>query len=223
MSTSSPSFTPYMARKALYLDMQGLTVGGVLPDHAIECLCKDKGMISPYEAKLVNKDENGKRLISYGLSSGGYDSRLSPNFKVLSGPPSAQRTKGVAWYLDPKNPNMDYFEDVTADELIIQPHGFVLAQTVEYFHIPTDVAVTCIGKSTYARNGIIVHVTPLEPGWHGYVTLEISNVTNEPVKIYANEGICQFIFNLMISPCRTSYADRGGKYQGQNGIVLGRV
>lgn len=189
---------------------------GVLCDNDIRLLCENKNMITPYHGELINKDENGNKLISYGLSSTGYDVTLANEFLVLK-----SDNLGI---LDPKQPNDDNFEYIkTDDPFILPPGGFLLSRTNEHIHMPIDVVATCLGKSTYARNGIIVHVTPLEAGWAGYVTLEISNVTSMPVKIYPNEGICQFIFNKVTNIPTVTYNTRGGKYMNQTGIVLGKV
>lgn len=153
--------------------------------------------------------------ISYGLSSYGYDARVSPEFKIFTNVDSA--------IVDPKNFSSNSFVDRTTDVCVIPPNSFALARTVEYFRIPRDVLVICLGKSTYARCGIIVNVTPLEPGWEGHVTLEFSNTTPLPAKIYANEGACQFLFLQGNEPCETSYADRAGKYMGQKGVTLPKL
>ena len=166
-----------------------------------------KGMIKPFVNKQVRK---GK--ISFGLSSYGYDARVSNEFKIFTDVDSA--------IVDPKNFKGNSFVSRTADECIIPPNSFVLASTVEYFKIPRNVLTICLGKSTYARCGIIVNVTPLEPEWEGHVTLEFSNTTNLPAKIYANEGVAQMLFFESDEICETSYADRKGKYQGQTGVTL---
>ena len=154
-------------------------------------------------------------MISYGLSSYGYDARVSEEFKIFTNVDSAT--------VDPKNFNEKSFVDRTTDVCIVPPNSFVLARTVEYFRIPRDVLVICLGKSTYARCGIIVNVTPLEPEWEGHVTLEFSNTTPLPAKVYANEGACQFLFLRAESECETSYADRAGKYMGQRGVTLPKL
>jgi dCTP deaminase len=150
--------------------------------------------------------------ISYGLSSYGYDARVADEFKIFTNVDSA--------IVDPKNFDQNSFVDRKTDVCVIPPNSFALARTVEYFRVPRDVLVICLGKSTYARCGIIVNVTPLEPGWEGHVTLEFSNTTPLPAKIYANEGACQFLFLKGNEPCETSYADRAGKYMGQRGVTL---
>lgn len=169
-----------------------------------------KGMIEPFVEKLSHKG-----TISYGLSSYGYDARVSDEFKIFTNIDSAT--------VDPKNFQQAGFVDRKTDVCIIPPNSFVLARTVEYFRIPRDTLVICLGKSTYARCGIIVNVTPLEPEWEGHVTLEFSNTTPLPAKIYANEGACQFIFLKADEVCETSYADRSGKYQGQTGVTLPKI
>lgn len=152
------------------------------------------------------------KIISYGLSSYGYDVRCADEFKVF--------TNINSTIVDPKNFDPQCFVDVKSDVCIIPPNSFALARTVEYMRIPRDVLTICLGKSTYARCGIIVNVTPLEPEWEGHVTLEFSNTTNLPAKIYANEGVAQFLFFQSDDVCETSYKDRGGKYQGQTGVTL---
>ena len=178
----------------------------VLSDKWIKKAAK-KGMIKPFVNKQVRK---GK--ISFGLSSYGYDARVSNEFKIFTNVNS-----GV---VDPKVFKKESFVTKIGKECIIPPNSFALARTMEYFKIPDDVLVICLGKSTYARCGIIVNVTPLEPGWEGHVTLEFSNTTPLPAKIYANEGVAQFIFLESDDVCETSYKDRKGKYQGQKGVTL---
>jgi dCTP deaminase len=168
------------------------------------------GMIEPFEADQVRDG-----TISYGVSSYGYDIRVAPEFKVFT------NVHNVV--VDPKEFDGRSFVDVTADECIIPPNSFALARTVEYFRIPRDILVLCVGKSTYARCGIIVNVTPLEPTWEGFLTLEISNTTPLPAKIYANEGIAQLIFFQGNEEPETAYADRKGKYQGQTGVTLPKL
>ncbi len=174
------------------------------------------GMIEPYEAGQI-KQLNGERIVSYGTSSYGYDVRCSREFKVF--------TNINSTIVDPKNFDPKSFVDIEADECIIPPNSFALARTVEYFRIPRDTLVVCLGKSTYARCGIIVNVTPLEPEWEGHVTLEFSNTTPLPARIYANEGVAQMLFFQAEKDdvCETSYKDRGGKYQGQTGVTLPRT
>ncbi len=167
-------------------------------------------MIDPYED---GQRREGK--ISYGVSSYGYDARVSNEFRIFTNVDNA--------IVDPKEFSDHSFVERTADVCVIPPNSFALARTVEYFRIPRDVLVICLGKSTYARCGIIVNVTPLEPEWEGHVTLEFSNTTPLPAKIYANEGACQFLFLKGDSPCDISYADRAGKYMGQTGVTLPKL
>ena len=182
----------------------------VLSDKWIISAAKTKGMIKPFVNKQVRK---GK--ISFGLSSYGYDARVSNEFKIFTNVNS-----GV---VDPKVFKKESFVTKFGKECIIPPNSFALARTVEYFKIPDNVLVICLGKSTYARCGIIVNVTPLEPGWEGYVTLEFSNTTPLPAKIYANEGVAQFIFLKGNEDPEVTYADRNGKYMGQTGVTLPKV
>jgi len=170
------------------------------------------GEIEPFSENQVRVDENGEKLISYGVSSFGYDVRCANEFKVFTNIHSAT--------VDPKVFDDNSFVDITSDVCIIPPNSFALARTVEYFRIPRNVLTICLGKSTYARCGIIVNVTPLEPEWEGHVTLEFSNTTNLPAKIYAGEGVAQMIFLESDEECEVSYKDRGGKYQGQTGVTL---
>lgn len=181
------------------------------PDHWIRKKALEEGMIEPFSDHLV-REVDGERIVSYGLSSYGYDLRVSREFKVFTNINNS--------LVDPKNFSDTAFVDVVADECIIPPNSFALARSVEYFRIPRSVLTLCIGKSTYARCGIIVNVTPFEPEWEGYVTLEISNTTPLPAKIYAMEGLAQVIFYEANEVCEVSYADRGGKYMGQVGITL---
>lgn len=170
-----------------------------------------KGMIEPFEPGQV-RYSGDQKIVSYGTSSYGYDVRCSTEFKVFTNINSS--------VVDPKRFDPGSFIDVNADVCIIPPNSFALAHTVEYFKIPRNVLTICVGKSTYARCGIIVNVTPLEPEWEGQVTLEFSNTTNLPAKIYANEGVAQMLFLESDEICETSYSDRGGKYQGQRGVTL---
>jgi len=181
-------------------------------DKWIRRMAAETGMIEPFEPDQVRTGKNNDRLISYGTSSYGYDVRCSNEFKVFTNIHSAT--------VDPKNFDEKSFVDVTGDECIIPPNSFVLARTVEYFRIPRNVLTICLGKSTYARCGIIVNVTPLEPEWEGHVTLEFSNTTSLPAKIYSNEGVAQMLFLESDEVCEVSYKDRGGKYQGQKGVTL---
>lgn len=168
------------------------------------------GMIDPF---VENQRHEG--MISYGLSSYGYDARCSREFKIFTNVNNA--------IVDPKDFSPNSFVDRETDVCIIPPNSFALARTIEFFRIPRDVLVICLGKSTYARCGIIVNVTPLEPEWEGHVTLEFSNTTPLPAKIYANEGVCQFLFFKGEQPCEVSYRDRAGKYMGQTGVTLPRL
>ena len=182
----------------------------VLSDKWIKKMALE-GMISPFEENQVRK---GK--ISYGLSSFGYDARVSDEFKIFTNINGSE-------IVDPKNFKPTNFVTKKVSECIIPPNSFVLASTVEYFKIPKDVLVICLGKSTYARCGIIVNVTPLEPGWEGNVTLEFSNTTPLPAKIYANEGVAQFVFLKGNEKPEVSYSDRKGKYMGQVGVTLPKI
>ena len=180
-------------------------------DRWINVMAEEHAMISPFSAKQVRYQDDNK-VISYGTSSYGYDVRCANEFKIFTNINSA--------IVDPKNFDANSFVDLKADVCIIPPNSFALARTVEYFKIPRNVLTICLGKSTYARCGIIVNVTPLEPEWEGHVTLEFSNTTNLPAKIYANEGVAQMLFLESDEVCETSYKDRGGKYQGQTGVTL---
>jgi dCTP deaminase len=184
---------------------------GIKSDRWIRRMALERGMIEPFEPNQV-REAGDSRIISYGTSSYGYDIRCSNEFKIFTNINSA--------IVDPKNFDESSFVDVKQDVCIIPPNSFALARTVEYFRIPRDVLVICLGKSTYARCGIIVNVTPLEPEWEGHVTLEFSNTTPLPAKIYANEGVAQVLFIGADEVCETSYRDRGGKYQGQTGVTL---
>jgi dCTP deaminase len=183
---------------------------GLLPDHEIRRLAMEAGMIEPFVEGQV-----AAGAISYGLSSYGYDARLAPQFRVFTNADNA--------LVDPKHFNEQSFVERNGESCVIPPNSFALGCTVEWFRIPRDVLVICLGKSTYARCGLIVNVTPLEPEWDGHVTLEISNTTPLPARVYANEGICQFLFLRGAGRPEVSYADRKGKYQGQRGITLARV
>ncbi len=172
----------------------------------------EHGMIEPFEPGQINSNARAERLISYGTSSYGYDVRCAGHFKIFTNINSA--------IVDPKNFDENSFVDVHGDVCIIPPNSFALAHTVEYLRIPRNVLTICLGKSTYARCGIIVNVTPLEPEWEGHVTLEFSNTTPLPARIYAHEGVAQFLFFESDEACETSYSDRAGKYQGQTGVTL---
>lgn len=180
-------------------------------DKWIRRMAEQYGMIEPFETGQV-RYVNEQRVISYGTSSYGYDVRCANEFKIFTNINSA--------IVDPKNFDEKSFVDVQSDVCIIPPNSFALARTVEYFRIPRNVLTVCLGKSTYARCGIIVNVTPLEPEWEGHVTLEFSNTTNLPAKIYANEGVAQMLFFESDEVCDVSYKDRGGKYLGQTGVTL---
>ena len=180
----------------------------------IRRMAEQHKMIEPYEAGQV-RHKDGEKLISYGTSSYGYDVRCSSEFKVFTNINSAT--------VDPKAFDNDSFVDVESDVCVIPPNSFALARTVEYFKIPKETLVICVGKSTYARCGIIVNVTPLEPEWEGHVTLEFSNTTPLPAKIYANEGAAQFLFFKGDDICELSYADRKGKYMFQKGVTLPKL
>ena len=182
----------------------------VLSDKWIKEMVRTNNMISPFENKQVRDNK-----ISYGLSSFGYDARVSNEFKIF--------TNVNSEIVDPKNFKLNNFISKKGDECIIPPNSFVLSSTVEYFRIPNDVMVICLGKSTYARCGVIVNVTPLEPSWEGNVTLEFSNTTPLPAKIYANEGAAQFIFLKGNEKPDITYADRNGKYMKQSGVTLPKV
>ncbi|MGS1119525.1 dCTP deaminase [Rhodanobacter sp. UC4436_H3] len=183
-------------------------------DKWIRRMAQGHGMIEPFEPGQVKQNDSG-RIVSYGTSSYGYDVRCAREFKIF--------TNINSTIVDPKAFDPNSFVDVASDVCIIPPNSFALARTVEYFRIPRNVLVVCLGKSTYARCGIIVNVTPLEPEWEGHVTLEFSNTTPLPAKIYANEGVAQMLFFESDEECETSYKDRGGKYQGQQGVTLPRT
>jgi len=177
-------------------------------------MAKEHGMIEPFEEKLVRKSGDAQ-VISYGLSSYGYDLRVADEFKVFTNVYNA--------VVDPKYFDPRSFVDIQGEYCLVPPNSFALARSVEYFRIPRDVLTLCVGKSTYARCGIIVNVTPFEPEWEGHVTLEISNTTPLPAKIYSGEGLAQVLFLAANEPCEISYADRAGKYQSQRGITTPRM
>ena len=187
----------------------------VMSDIWIKEMSQKEGMIDPFIDSLQKENIKKEGAISYGVSSYGYDARVSNEFKIFTNVDSA--------IVDPKNFSNQSFVTRKTDVCIIPPNSFVLASTVEYFKIPRDVLVICVGKSTYARCGIIVNVTPLEPEWEGHVTLEFSNTTPLPAKIYAGEGACQFIFLKSEQICQTSYKDRSGKYMKQTGVTLPKL
>jgi dCTP deaminase len=182
----------------------------IRPDSWIRRMARDHKMIEPF----VDTQVRGS-AISYGVSSYGYDIRVADEFKIFT---NINNT-----VIDPKNFDPRSFVDVKTDVCIVPPNSFALARTIEYFRIPRDVLTICLGKSTYARCGIIVNVTPFEPEWEGTVTLEISNTTPLPAKIYANEGIAQVLFFQSDDPCEMSYADKKGKYQAQRGVTLPKI
>lgn len=183
----------------------------IKPDKWIRRMVESQNMIEPFESGQVRANGHGK-IVSYGTSSYGYDVRCANEFKIFTNINSA--------IVDPKDFSDDSFVDFKGDVCIIPPNSFALARTVEYFRIPRKVLTVCLGKSTYARCGIIVNVTPLEPEWEGHVTLEFSNTSPLPAKVYANEGVAQMLFFESDEECETSYKDRGGKYQGQTGVTL---
>jgi dCTP deaminase len=183
---------------------------GLKPDHWIRKMAVEHRMIEPFEEKQVRN-----HVISYGVSSYGYDIRVATEFKIF--------TNVFGAIVDPKHFDPKSMVDFVGEMCVIPPNSFALARTVEYFRIPRSVLTICIGKSTYARCGIIVNVTPFEPEWEGYVTLEISNTTPLPARIYANEGIAQVLFFEADEECETSYADKKGKYQKQQSIVLPKI
>ena len=182
----------------------------VMPDTWIREMAASHRMIEPFSSR---QQRDG--VISHGLSSYGYDARVADEFRIFTNVDSA--------IVDPKAFSEDSFVTRRGAVCVIPPNSFALAHTIEYFRVPRDVLVICLGKSTYARCGIIVNVTPLEPEWEGQVTIEISNTTPLPAKIYAGEGICQFLFLQGAGPCETSYADRAGKYMHQRGVALPRL
>lgn len=194
---------------------QELNRGGIKNDRWIREMATDRGMITPFEPGQVRQKDNGEKIISYGTSSYGYDIRCADEFKIF--------TNTNATLIDPKHFDQKCFVEHTGDHCIIPPNSFVLARTVEYFRIPRSILAVCLGKSTYARTGLVVNTTPFEPEWEGYVTLEFSNTTPLPIKLYANEGCAQVLFFESDEDCITSYRDRSGKYQGQIGVVTPRL
>jgi dCTP deaminase len=187
-------------------------------DRWIRRMALEHGMIAPFvEGQVREVDARGRKVISYGVSSYGYDMRVAPEFKIF--------TNALSAIVDPKEFDSKSFVEVESDVCLVPPNSFALARSVEYFRIPRNVLTICVGKSTYARCGIITNVTPFEPEWEGHVTLEISNTTPLPAKIYANEGICQVLFFEADADdvCETSYADKKGKYQAQRGVTLPRL
>ena len=186
----------------------------IISDIEIQERCESYDMINPFSPTLI-KTIGEEKIISYGLSSYGYDARVASEFKIFTNVNNA--------VIDPKNFTNENFIEKKDKVLILPPNSFALGRTIEYFKIPKDLLVVCLGKSTYARCGLIVNVTPLEPEWEGHVTLEFSNTTTLPMKIYAGEGICQFLFFKANKICKTSYKDRKGKYLGQVGITLPKM
>ena len=185
----------------------------IQPDNWICKMANEYKMIEPFEKNQIRKAEtDDRKVVSYGLSSYGYDLRVANEYKIF--------TNALSSVIDPKKFDEKSFIDIKTDVCIIPPNSFALARSVEYFRIPRDVLTICLGKSTYARCGIIVNVTPFEPEWEGYVTLEISNTTPLPAKIYSNEGLAQVIFFKANNSCDISYADRKGKYMKQTGITI---
>jgi dCTP deaminase len=202
---------PHHPQPTTQLKAEGpLNIMAIKSDRWIRKMAQEHDMISPFNEKQMRDG-----VISYGLSSYGYDLRVADEFKIFTNVNFAT--------VDPKHFDEKSFVTVQTDVAIIPPNSFALARSVEYFKIPRDVLTICVGKSTYARCGIIVNVTPFEPEWEGFVTLEISNTTPLPAKIYANEGLCQILFFQSDEPCEVSYADKKGKYQGQKGIVLPKL
>jgi len=187
-------------------------------DRWIRRMAREHRMIDPFvDGQVRELDRQGRKVISYGLSSYGYDMRVAPEFKIF--------TNVLSAVVDPKQFDSKSFVEFEGDVCIVPPNSFALARSVEYFRIPRNCLTICVGKSTYARCGIITNVTPFEPEWEGYVTLEISNTTPLPAKIYANEGICQVLFFEADDDdiCETSYADKAGKYQAQTGVTLPKL
>jgi dCTP deaminase len=187
-------------------------------DRWIRTMATEHGMIDPFvEGQVREVDASGRRVISYGVSSYGYDMRVAPEFKIF--------TNALSVIVDPKAFDEKSLVEFEGDVCVVPPNSFVLARSVEYFRIPRNTLTICVGKSTYARCGIITNVTPFEPEWEGHVTLEISNTTPLPAKIYANEGICQVLFFEADDDdvCERSYADKKGKYQAQRGVTLPRL
>lgn len=183
---------------------------GLKPDHWIRRMAQEHGMIEPFVEK-----QQREGVISYGVSSYGYDMRVADEFRIF--------TNVYSTVVDPKDFNPRSLIEFQGDECIIPPNSFALARSVEYFRIPRNVLCITVGKSTYARTGIVTNITPFEPGWEGFVTLEISNTTPLPAKVYANEGIAQVLFFEADDECEVSYADRAGKYQGQTGVTPPRL
>ena len=197
--------------------LRGVSVS-IKSDRWIRRMAREHGMIEPFtESQVRQTDAQGRRVISYGVSSYGYDMRVAPEFKIF--------TNVLSAVVDPKEFDARSFVEFEGPVCIVPPNSFALARSVEYFRIPRNVLTICVGKSTYARCGIITNVTPFEPEWEGHVTLEISNTTPLPARVYADEGICQVLFFEADEDdvCETSYADKAGKYQGQRGVTLPRL
>jgi dCTP deaminase len=205
-----PQHQPNMEARVAQPATWQTTGMSIKSDRWIRKMAQQHDMINPFTEKQVRTG-----VISYGLSSYGYDLRVSDEFKIFTNVNNA--------LVDPKHFDEKSFVSIQSDVCIVPPNSFALARSVEYFKIPRDVLTICVGKSTYARCGIIVNVTPFEPEWEGFVTLEISNTTPLPAKIYANEGLCQILFFQSDEPCETSYKDKKGKYQDQQGIVLPKL
>ena len=194
----------------------------ILNDSQIKYLANSEGMIKPFQGNLTNRSPNNEKLISYGLSSFGYDIRLGTNFKFFNQTKEFFKKKEDTW-VDPKNINEDVVTEVEVeDKVVLAPHGFILGHSLETIKMPKNIIAICLGKSTYARCGLIVNVTPLEPGWQGQITIEISNTLDRPAVIYPKEGIAQLVFFRGEIPAVT-YDQRNGKYQGQKGVVLPTV
>ena len=185
----------------------------IMSDKWITYMCKTNNMVHPFVEHQVSTNDNGK-CISYGLSSYGYDIRCANEFVVYN---------ENSLTIDPKEGLSSLSRMVTANSYTIPPNSFVLVRSMEYIKVPRDVLVVCTGKSTYARCGLVVNTTPLEPEWEGFITIELSNTTKNPLKVYANEGIAQLMFFKGSDPCNVSYRDKKGKYQGQKGVVLPRI
>jgi len=210
-ASSAAQANPAAVWACISLRYQPVTIKS---DRWIRRMAAESRMIEPFEPTQV-KAVQGRKVVSYGTSSYGYDIRCSTDFKIF--------TNINSTIVDPKDFDEKNFVDFRGEVCIIPPNSFALARTVEYFRIPRSVLTICLGKSTYARCGIIVNVTPLEPEWEGHVTLEFSNTTPLPARVYANEGVAQVIFLESDEVCETSYRDRGGKYQGQKGVTLPRI
>ncbi len=219
LCTPVDDLTRFKYQKITLLEKQGLVSTYKVDD---EIMGNDKPMISPFVAELVRKDSTGAKLISYGLSSMGYDVRLSNDVKIF--------TNANSTVIDPMVHDDNNFvqaeikkTDIGLDYFIIPPNSYALGHTLETFSVPRDVIILCLGKSTYARAGAIINTTPIEPGFEGQVVIEIANGTPSPMRVYTEGGIAQFVFMRGMEPCEVSYADRGGKYQGQTGLTHSKV